>query len=399
MLPLLLCLGVLIIAGGSVVAAAGSGSLAWSQEQQSNTSIIAVENSSNYLSPPVENVTQQTYKTATLDVSGAVQGDALRLQGAQEVRRLGNKLATTDDAEGDAMEILQRLKQNARTLEQQKRQLYREYGTGEMKTEQLFREIVRLGVTADQYVRLAETVKSGTPALDRVSSQYSSLMGEFALLPSPIVSHLESGFTTGGQTPLYVQGGNESLVLATVQGDTFLRQATLPEQRKYEIPLQFGDGERSEADDAFARAQALYPWAVSDAAQSEVRGFGDTAVYRLQASHTHGELQTYVDGGTTNPFYELQEKNPFSVPVTDFTQTTENGLRLDVQLTNPTGPMRVEIIETADLDAQNITLSIDDEELTTLSSGEDFYTIQPLGPFEITAQTDAGDQVSVLVFP
>lgn len=401
MLFLLLCAGALVLAGGTVVATdtVDSASLLWEGDQPSDSVVIDVDNSSNYLSPRADNVTQRDYEAASLDVAGAVQGDALRLQGEHRTHSLQERFESSGNTTVVATQTVRMLERDVRELEQQKRQLYRDYSEGNIETSALFREVVRLGVTADQYRKMTNTVQNRISSSKPVTTRYKNLKGELAMMPSPLASHLEAGLTTGGQTPLYVQGGNESLVLATVEGDTFLRQAMLLSERDRTALEQFGDGERSEADDAFARAESLYPWTISDSSQPEIRGFGNSSVYRLRASHSHGELQTYIDGGTTNPFFELQEKNPFSVPVTDFTQTTDEGLRLDIQLTNPTGPMRIEVIETGDLDANNITVSIGDDQVTTISSGDDFYTIQPMGTFEVTAKTDTGEEVSILVFP
>lgn len=401
MLFLLLCASALMLAGGTVVATdtVDAPTLLWEVDQPSDSVVIDVDNSSNYLSPRDDNVSQQEYEAASLDVAGAVQGDALRLQGEHRTRSLQQRVETSDNITAVATEAVRMLESDVRRLEQQKKQLYRDYSAGEIDSGTLFREVVRLGVTADQYRKLTNTVQNRISSSRPVTTRYKSLRGELALMPSPLASHLEAGLTTGGQTPVYVQGGNESLILATVEGDTYLRQAVVLSERDRNAPRQFGEGGQSEADDAFARAESLYPWTVSESAQPEIRGFGNSSVYRLRAEHSHGQLQTYIDGGTTNPFFELHEKNPFSVPVTDFTQTTNEGLRLDIQLTNPTGPMRIEVIETGDLDANNITISIGDDQIANLSSGNDFYTIQPMGTFEVTAKTDTGEEVSILVFP
>jgi hypothetical protein len=397
----LLCASALILAGGTAVATdtVDSPTLLLEADQPSDSVIIGVENSSNYLSPQADNVSKQEYKAASLDVAGAVQGDALRLQGEHRTRSLQDRFDTSGNVTTVATETVRMLEGDVRTLEQQKRQLYTQYSAGKIDTGTLFREVVRLGVTADQYRKMTSTVQNRISSSKPVITRYKKLRGELALLPSPIASHLEAGLTTGGQTPMYVQGGNQSLIMATVEGNTYLRQAVVLSERDRNAQRQFGEGGRSEADDAFARAESLYPWTVSDSSQPEIRGFGNSSVYRFRAGHSHGELQSYIDGGTTNPFFELHEKNPFSVPVTDFTQTTNEGLRLDIQLTNPTGPMRIEVIETGDLDANNITISIGDDQIANLSSGNDFYTIQPMGTFEVTAKTDTGEEVSILVFP
>lgn len=391
----------LVLAGAAVVAADGVESSTALQETTGNSSsvLIDVQNSTNYLSPDAENVTRREYEAATLDVAGAVQGDALRLKGEHRERVLEERLENASDGDAVEREAVPAFERSVRDLERQQRQLYRDYSQGRIDTTRLFRELVRLDVAGEQYRDLVQTVRENGSMSETVELRYSNLDGELALFPSPVVSHIESGLATGSRTPLYVQGGNESLVLATVGGDTYVREAVLFSERDRDAPERFGTGGGSEAEDAFDRTRELYPWTMDDSFGPELRGFGNTSVYRLRASHSHGELQTYIDGATTNPFYEIQEKNPFAVPVTDFTQTTSDGLRLDIQLTSPTGPMRIEVIETSNLDYENITVSVDGDTVANLSSGDDFYTVQPVGTFEVSAETDAGDEVSIALFP
>lgn len=396
----LLCVGTLLLAGGTVVTA-GIDEPILNADQRTNGSadLVDVSNSTNYLSPDADNVTRQNYQGAALDVAGAVQGDTIRLHGEQREQVLQERLENADENDTVELDTVRALERQAQTLEQQERQLYRDYSEERIDTARLFREAVRLGVTAEQYRDISGIVQDQDISPSTVDLRYSNLDGELSLLPSPLVTHIESELATGGQTPIYVQGGNGSLVLATVEGDTYLREAMVLDRRDRDAPEKFGTGGQSEADDAYTRGEQLYPWTVEDAESPEIRGFGNTSVYRLQASHTHGELRTYMDGATTDPFYEVQEKNPFEVPVTDFTQTTNEGLRLDIQLTNPTGPMRIEVIDTGNLEYDNITVSVGDNSVATLSSGTDFYTVQPVGTFEVSAETDTGERVSIHLFP
>lgn len=398
-LLLLFCAGTLLLTGGAI-ATASVGEPLWESSQLTNSSahVVEVSNSSNYLSLDQADVRQEQYESASLDVAGAVQGDALRLQGEQRKRIVQRQLADSDDETAFHRQLLQELESNALSLEEQRHQLYRQYSSGEIDGTQLFREVVRLGVTAEQYRDITDVVQ-GTSISEGLSRRYSNIEGGPSLLPSAMLSRIESHLSTAGTGTTYVQAGNQSLILASVEGDSYLREAMLLGEHDRDTPEQFGSGGASEAEDAFNRAQGLYPWTVSDAFNPTLRGFGNSSVYRLTASHTHGTLRTYLDGVTTNPFYEVHEKNPFAVPVTDFTQTTNDGLRLDVQVTDPTGPMLIEVIETEDVIYNNITVSIDEQPVKTMSSGGDFYTVQPAGSFEITARTDTGQEVSVAIFP
>lgn len=401
-LLLLLCVGALALAGGAVVAADTDDRPTIPSETHSPTEassvMINADNSSNYVSPDTENVTRTEYQSASLDVAGAVEGETLRLQGAYQERVLDEHLKE-GDVDAIAADTVGTIERDAAALERQQRQLFQSYSEGELAASTLFRELVVLGVASDQYSDLADATQDRVDTTGAVDERYQNLGGEPVLLPSPFVSHVESELSTGGESPVYVQGGNDSLVLATVEGSTYLRQAVLFGEWDPDGPDTLATDDRSGAEGAFERAGELYPWTLENAESSESRGFGNTSVYRVQASHPQGQLQTYLDGATTNPFYEIQEKNPVVVPVTGFSQTFDDGLRLDVGVTSPTGPMEVEVRETTDVEYDNITVSIDGETVATLPEGGSFYTVQPRGAFEISAQTDTGREVSLFLSP
>lgn len=398
-LLLILCVGALLVVGGAAVTASTDKPL-WEAGQVTNSTahVIDVSNSSNYLSLDESEIKQQQYESASLDVAGAVQGDALRLQGEHRKRGLQQQLSNAEEEKAFHDRLLTELEQNALELETQKRQLYRQYSSGEIKETQLFRELVRLGVAGEQYRDIADIMQQ-TIDTDSLSSRYSNIDGEPSLLPSAFLSRIETELSTAEATQMYIQAGDQSLILASAEDGSFLREATLFGEFDRNAQEQFGLGDRSEARDALKRAQSLYPWSMKDTFNPRLRGFGNSSTYRIASSHTHGTLRTYIDGRTTNPYHEIHEKNAFSVPVTDFTQATNDGLRLDVQLTNPTGPMLIEVIETDDLIYNNITVSIEDTQIKTMQSGGDFYTVQPVGSFEITAETDTGQEVSIAIFP
>lgn len=395
------CAAALVLAGSAVVVAdsAERSPVPWESTTVTDHSTVMIEadNSTNYLSPDGDNVTRMEYQGATLDVAGAVESDTLQLQGEHQRKvleqRLENEPGTTV-----AVDTIARLERDITTLEQEQRQLYRSYSDGELDTPTLFREIVSLGVTADQYRTLAMTAEDSVAETGELNTRYTNLDSEIPMLPSPFVTHIGTELRTEGGTPMYVQAGNESLVLAAVQGNTYLREAVLFSERDRNMTDQFGTGDRSGAEDAFNRAGQLYPWTMDNRDKGQSRVLGNTSVYQVQFGHTHGELETYLDGGTTNPFYEVQEKNPLAVPV-EFTQTLSDGLRLDIEMTNPTGPMRVEVIDTRDEEFERLTVSIDGNTVATKSDGGSIATVQPRGPFEISAETDTGREVSLFLTP
>jgi hypothetical protein len=366
------------------------------QEADRPNIIVTSANTSNYLSPPSENVTREQYATAGLDVGGAVQSDSLRLQGAHAEREFQERLENGDS--DIAEETLEQLESDVQTIESQYQSLFRQYSEGEIGDSTLLREVARLGVLGQQYSDLTQTALETGTLSDDIDLRYRNLLSEVALYSSPIVEHIDSEFRDDNRTTMYVQGGRDSLVVGTVLGDSYLRQAILFGERDRTEPERFGNSPRSAVEEAFERARTFYPWALSEGVQSEVQGFGDSSVYRVQASHSHGELRSYLDGATRNPFFEIQEKNPFAVPASDFSQETGNGLRLSVESTAPTGPMRIDIVETQG-QTRNLTVSINGNPVETIRGSQTIWIVQPRGNFDVTVETASGEEVSASVFP
>ena len=389
---LLVCVLALALAAGAVATA--DVVVSDEEDEQRPAEIIEVQNSSNYLSATSDNVTQESHTSAGLDVSGAVEADALALQGTHERLALESALEAPE-AHGDIeVETLEMLESDTEALERQQQRLFADYSEGGVDTSTLVREVVRLEATAEQYRQVRETIlEEGVSS--RLTTRYSNLEGEAPFIPSPIAPMLEAGLAGEGDIPLYVQGGNDSLVLATVSEDgTYLREAVLHSNRDTDAQQQFGAGGRSEAEDAFNRAEFLYPWASAEQFRPDLRGFGNNTVYRFTSEHSHGVTRSYLDGATTNPFYEIHEKNALTVPVADFSQRTDNNLRLTVESIAPTGPILIDVRQTGGASEQ-INVYIDDTHVKTLDGSGDFWSVQPIGSFEVTAENEAGEEVSV----
>jgi len=149
------------------------------------------------------------------------------------------------------------------------------------------------------------------------------------------------------------------------------------------------------AQPAFSRGVQLYSWAEGSNADS--RGFRGTSIYVFRANHSHGTLFSYLDGGTTNPFHEYQFKRSAAVPVTETETNTSQSLRLNVQYTDPTGPMLVSLIGSGGAVPPSTTVTVDGQRVGRITGGGQLWTVQPIGTFSVTVTTEAGESVSVTV--
>lgn len=389
---------VFVVVVGLLATAIGVTATGLAVMSDEHTPGVAVTNSTNYLSPTAENTTRQVYETATIDVAAAVAADAERLDGEQRRLTIDNRLRNAENTTEVARTMVRKMESEVSALDERQRQLFEAFSAGTITSPELVRELAQLEVEANQYRELTEFMRNQAriPSGSSLSLRYRNLVSETPLLPSPLSERLEDAVTGNAEpTTLYIQSADDALVLATANESEYRRQATLRNQRDRGATDQFRAGDLPAPQAAFERAQELYPWTAGDVLAPNVQGYGNSPVYQFSANHSHGELHTYLDGGTTYPFHENQQKEPGSVPISETITNTENDLRLIVQSTAPTGPMLINLIGTGTDAPSEVTLRINGHSIGTVTVGEELWTVQPLGEFAVSAVAGGNETVSV----
>jgi len=348
--------------------------------------IVTATNSTDYLIPDRANVTQRGYVRADLDLGAVMAADAERIQGRHD--QLVYDRIQSSERLNDDQAILTAIDSRAQGLESRQARLFERYSSGSISAETLLRGLARLEVAAD----------TQREHIDRYLDDRSELESAYltvypSMLSNPVSEKAvaaQSG--QGAPTSVYLIGAPDSLAAATVVGDTYYRQATLRGERDPAGTDKFEEGELGRARAAGNRAQDLY----SDRSES-VRGFGGTHVYEFNINHSHGELVGYLDGSTTNMIHEYQYKRPIVEVPAQTTSNTAESFRLNIQYTDPTGPMAVSLLGTGTDVPPEVTVSVDGEAVGTIGQTGQLWTIQPIGQFTVTAITEDGDTTSVTI--
>lgn len=387
-------IAIAVLAAGSAVTATDLGIAA----NDTQPEIIQVEGSSNYLSPTSENTSQQRYKASQVDVAGAIATDATRLRGTQAINRYDTRILQGEDSTKVARDIAEAVDVGIEDLSADQRDLYMAYSRDEISDATLLRELARFEAQTSQYRRLAEHARAEPDLPPDLQRKLTGLEVETPLLATPLSSRIENAVSgTGGPVTLYLQSSDDALVLSAIVDDIYVRQATVLDQRATTGQDQFDAADGSPLDAAMNRSATLYPWTVGVDLTPEIQTFGNSSVYLFQSSHAHGEVRSFIDGKTRNVFHEVQFKNPIQVPVSQVNTNTDNDIRLTVESTAPTGPMRVSIVSGEDIEPSEIELSVEGESVGTFDESGNLWTIQPLGSFEVSATTPSGDTVTVSV--
>ncbi|MFB6202518.1 MAG: hypothetical protein ABEI98_10980 [Halorhabdus sp.] len=340
------------------------------------------------------------------DIAGVLQAEEEKLQSTLETRAFDRTFDAALERQSRLETIeaeIEDLEATAVALREARTDAVRAYERGELTRTALFRELVRLRTAAvelnGRIERLKSTVESSADVSlsSELSVRLSSVRSHLISLNGPVTEELAS-VVRGKTQPrsIYVTAGQDGLVLSMIDDGQFVREATVWSARGESGPDQFVSGTEPAPAAAYGRIEELYPWASSNLVSSpSLTGIGDTPIYVVGLTHRHGELTAYLDGRTTDVFYEVQRLSLSSLPVTTVATNATESLSVTVDMTFKRGPVAVSV---TDGSGQTIDATITVGNQTVGSTGEDgrLWLVDTDGAEHITARTDDGDRISVV---
>lgn len=369
--------------------------------------VVDVPNTTNYLSPN-DRPNRREFVQASVDVGSAVDASATRLEGAHRTQTLDVQLAQESATTEDQLAAIERAVGGAETqrdrLIDSQNSLYRAYNNGSLTRQAFVRKLVRLEVRASEYRTYVDGLEEraegefGNDIPFSLETRLTSLQSGVAILPTPLSERVrDSVVGATGPLTVYTEGTEDALVLATVDGATFRRQATLLSEHQSDAPDEFEQSDQQAIAQVVERTTELYPWAYSNDQQfsRRVESAGPTtSIYRIEADHPQGSLSAYLSGSTTNVFHEIQTLDPTEVPVHKTVANETERLALTVTTTTETGPMRINLT-TGVGERHNGTIRIDGQPVGTTGDDGLLWTVRPSGTFRLTAVGEDGAEASL----
>lgn len=360
-----------------------------------------VQNTTNYLSP--ETTERASYVRGDVDVTAAAGASAQRLRADHERRVFETRFAAAPETERVDLvrETADGVEARLARLDARHAALLAAYSNGTLSAETTMRRLVRLSVEAELTRERLEHVSERADDIDEsvpvtLETRLTDLQTDLVTLPNPVVDRVEAG-VAGERDPVVVYAGGDrtGVVLGTVDDGDFVRTATVRDDYAPDQPDQFEQAEDRDVIAALQRGEQLYPWAYeNDIGGPQIRGFGNTGVYLIRVNYAHGELQTYISGGTTNAFHEIQTQNPEGVPVSDTSVRTTDSLNLTVETTTGSGPMRVSLVQPSTGAPLDGAVRVDGTVVGRTGEDGTLWTVQPAGQFRVNA-TDGPNSVAV----
>jgi hypothetical protein len=349
---------------------------------QNTTSVLLIggEATAGYVTPGVDIAPTVS---ATHGVVGLQFGEHLvreRLQDAETVDRQRQILRQETEKVATEVETLRRMERRALAR----------YERGDSSAEELLRTLAVVDARARQAEVLVGYLRDEVSQIRFLSSTEDTLQSltvDLATLRGPVREHVRAVFSgEESATRVQVTVAGEAVALATVRGNTYIREATEPANVGDTNSDQFAT-----EGDVIDRIATLYPWAWGSG-RSSVRTYTnfENGVYRISVDHSHGQLTGYLDGSSQNVFREVQYKSLSRVPSGESTTAQANGTVLRVNQSFPGGPVEATVTTASDRQSVDATLYLDGERLGRTADGR-LWFVGPTDQYEVTAVTDAGN--------
>ncbi|KZX49893.1 hypothetical protein [Haloarcula sp. K1] len=367
--------------------------------------ITVVDNTTNHLTIPASDVRSTTYNQSSIDVGVAVAAGSSDLRSDYATTTFERKFFQQDsEAARDRLvdETLTNIESKRTSLEQRNQIAIQQYANGAITAREFLRQRALLDAESRQLATRLDRIRAtaGTaPDYSLSPNQRFRLENNRGVLKTsrgPISQRI-SAETAGNTEPntVYVEVSSEGYMLSTVAGGRYTRETYLGQDREQTAIDQF-----ARTNDSLravnTRAETLYPWLYSEQYPS-VQTYGRSAIYQIQADHSNGQLTAYLDGGTTNVFYETQHLELTTVDRSEVATNVNQSVRVRVEQSFESGPLLVTVSDNSTGSTADATVRINGKRIGTTGTDGSLWTVEPRGEYTVTVTTQDGDRVRVPV--
>ncbi|WP_336330310.1 MULTISPECIES: DUF7096 domain-containing protein [unclassified Haloarcula] len=367
--------------------------------------VTVVDNTTNHLTIPASDVRSTTYNQSSIDVGVAVAAGSSDLRSDYATTTFERKFFQQDsEAARDRLvdETLTNIESKRTSLEQRNQIAIQQYASGAITAREFLRQRALLDAESRQLATRLDRIRAtaGTaPDYSLSPNQRFRLENNRGVLKTsrgPISQRI-SAETAGNTEPntVYVEVSSEGYMLSTVVDGRYTRETYLGQDREQTAIDQF-----ARTNDSLravnTRAETLYPWLYSEQYPS-VQTYGRSAIYQIQADHSNGQLTAYLDGGTTNVFYETQHLELTTVDRSEVATNVNQSVRVRVEQSFESGPLLVTVSDNSTGSTADATVRINGKRIGTTGTDGSLWTVEPRGEYTVTVTTQDGDRVQVPV--
>lgn len=302
--------------------------------------------------------------------------------------------ATEEEQRELLWEAYDRIRDRSDALESRERQAVRAHANGAISSSQLLQTLHR---NQKEAAALSETLVDLEERTSRTSTIAQSMRderGKLQMHQTEIRSQVAaaSGEGVGNNDPVFTVKTSENGYVISMLGENYVREAVRFDNRNASKPNQFDD-----LTDAYQYTLSMYPWANETRSSPSFNMHTTVQLYMLDISHDHGHLETYLDGGSSDIYREVQVLNRDSLPVASQQPVTKGGLDLTINKTVGDGPSELIVSNSETGELRSATISVDGTEVGKTGADGTLWFVPPGGGYELTVETTTGKRISTSI--
>lgn len=302
---------------------------------------------------------------------------------------------------------LERIEDHMETLREREQEVVAAHAAGEASEEEVLRTVARNYYEARELERVLDQLRAKAPSETEVFKEALAeyhgrevgevdltdtnrdFTAELAVYTSPIRTAIAS--TLRGDEPersfqtVAVDSARNGLVLAAIDGDEYIREATRYDNRDLNQLDQVES--MSRAQDI---AEELYPWAFDTTSGISNTNHDLVKMYTVQAtSHDQGQLTAYVDGGTGSIYHERQTLELDSVPIETTDSMANRNATATLGRTPGIAPAAITVTNTNSDIPIDATILVDGTVVGETGEDGELWFVPPTDGFDLTVQTES----------
>jgi hypothetical protein len=358
--------------------------------EQTTSNETAINRTARVLTLPQGEIQRSTTENQHVDLGPAI-GFATNASDQRiETLTVIEEVERVESARGRTQRLaaaLDTIEQRTAALREREQAAIQAYGEGETTPRAFLIDLARIDAEAsaldDRRARLIG-LADGNDDVDIDRGRTAALERRLQALRGPVREHARE--VLQGQQPtnrFFVATGPDSLVLATITEDTYVREAYRGDRYN---PGGGGDIGPQRALEITAESYPLL-WELR---QDNTDVIGSNGNYLVRMPHERGSLEAFVDGESRAVYKEFQTRPLASFEHARTTTATRDGLGLTANYTYPGGPVRIRLVdaESGAPENANVTISERGQESELLGrSGRTgtLWTLAPQGEYTVTA--------------
>jgi len=274
-----------------------------------------------------------------------------------------------------------RLEGNIQDLQASHRNTYRSYKEGRISLEALVRRTVLVHMAAEGYERPVDALGDADDAVPdtSVAGEHRALTGDVLTMQGAVRNDLVDAMKSGEMTDVYAAIDRNGTVLVTLSEDRFVREAYRDDRRTRGVrPVD-------DISSFNSRAETRYSWLPQVEPLDTIRGgpTGDLVSVDLVANEEES-ISVYMNGQDKAVIREDTRLRTGNLPLKDSQTTSDGTMRLVVNRTYATGPMKVRLVDADTGEPLSGELLVDNRSVGWTGPDGTIWTVESPGETRLT---------------